>query len=136
MKDIFEGKGIITNNIKNLSSSEAYDCCKNGAVIIDVRDEYMSHIKTFDVAEILIFTHRKLSDTIKDLPSNKYLIFADATGIKSKIAVDLAYSKGFTKIANLAGGLVEWERDGMPTITHQRIRVMGSKYEFIRQNKV
>lgn len=135
MKDIFEGKGIITNNIKSLTSSEAYDCCKNGAVIIDVRDEYMSHIKTFDVPEIMIFTHRTFSETINDLPTDKYLIFADATGIKSKIAIDIAHSKGFTKIANLAGGLVEWEKDGMPTITHQRIRVMGSKYEFVRQDK-
>ena len=135
MKDIFEGKGIITNNLRSLSSSEAYECCKNGAIIIDVRDEYMSHIKTFDVPEIMIFTHRNLTETINELPTDKYLIFADATGIKSKYALDLAHDNGYTKIANLAGGLVEWEKDGTPTITHQRIRVMGSKYEFIRQNK-
>jgi rhodanese-related sulfurtransferase len=136
MENLFEGVGITINNFKHLTPTEAYECCKKGAVIIDVREEYMSHVKTFDVPEIEIFPLRLLSENIKKLPKDKFLIFADATGIKSKPAMEFAAEERYKNIANLAGGLVEWERDGMPTNTYQRIRVRGSnKYEFVYNSK-
>jgi len=132
MNDIFEGKGIVINSLKHLSAKEAYNCCKQGAILIDVREEFMSHVKTFDVPEIMVLPLRKLSELIEQLPLDKYLIFADASGVKSKPAMEFAIEAGYNKIANLAGGLLEWERDGMPTITYQKIIVGGrNRCEFI-----
>jgi 3-mercaptopyruvate sulfurtransferase SseA len=34
--------------------------------------------------------------------------------------------KGFEKIANLAGGIVDWERDGLPITTDITKRLSGS----------
>ena len=135
MENIFEGKGMIINNLRHLTAKEAYDCCQNGAVIIDVREEFMSSVKTFDVPEIKIFPLKKLSKQITNLPNDKYLVFADATGVKSKPAMEFAHEEGYTKIANLAGGLVEWERDGMPVITYKNLLVSSrNKCEFIDKN--
>lgn len=135
MEDIFKGKGITTNNILHLSATDAYECCKNGAIIIDVREELMSQIKTFDIVETKSFPLKKLPLQIKDLPTDRYLIFADATGLRSKTAVELAKEQGYTKIANLAGGLVEWERDGMPVNTYKKLLVGSrNKGEIIDKN--
>ncbi len=132
MNTIFSDKGTIINNIRHLSPTEAHSFLMDDAILIDVREEFMSHIKTFDVPEILIFPYSKFGKLIKDLPKDKALIFADATGVKSKPATELAIREGYTNIANLAGGLLEWERDGLPVITYQKIKVSGrNRCEFI-----
>ncbi|MBI9068249.1 MAG: rhodanese-like domain-containing protein [Salinivirgaceae bacterium] len=137
MEYIFENKGFIINNLKHLSAKEAYECSKQGAIFIDVREEFMSHMKTFDVPEILISPLKNFSRDCNKLPKDKFLVFVDATGVKSKPAMETAAQNGYSKIANLAGGLVEWERDGMPTNTYQKIIVSGSKRcEFVDKNRI
>ncbi len=137
MKEVPDSMGIIINEQLHLSPKEAFELCKKGAIIIDVREAFMSHIKTFDVPEILIFPLRTLKDDLKKLPKSKLLIFADATGVKSKPAMEYASENGLTFIANLAGGLVEWERQGLPTITYQRMRVAGhSRCEFVHKDHI
>jgi rhodanese-related sulfurtransferase len=49
---------------------------------------------------------------LSELPQEKHLIFADTVGLRSKEAVVLLKDKGFIRIANMAGGIVDWERDG------------------------
>ncbi len=135
MDNIFEGKGIIINNLQHLSATEAYECCKNGAIIIDVREELMSKVKTFDVPDVKNFPLKKLPLQVNELPTDRYMIFADATGLRSKQAVDIANKNGYTKIANLAGGLVEWERDGMPVNTYKKLLVGSrNKGEIVDKN--
>lgn len=132
MNNIFSNKGLLINDIRHLSATEAHAFLTNEAILVDVREEFMSHIKTFDVPEILIFPFSKFGKLLKDLPKDKTLIFADATGVKSKAATELATREGYTNIANLAGGLLEWERDGLPVITYQKIKVSGrNRCEFI-----
>lgn len=43
------------------------------------------------------------------------MILADAVGVNSKKAFLLLQERGYTEIANLNGGIVDWERDGLPT---------------------
>lgn len=136
-KNMFKSIGIKINKFTHLSPTEAYDCSKKGAVFIDVREEFMSHVKTFDVPEIQICPLKNLSELITKLEKDKYLIFVDATGVKSKPAMEFASQNGFTKIANLAGGLLEWERDGLPTLTYQKIKVSGrNKCEFLHKGSI
>jgi hypothetical protein len=55
------------------------------------------------------------------------MIFADAAGLHSKEAVLLLMEKGFTgRIANMAGGLIEWERDELPLIIDKTEKLSGS----------
>ena len=57
---------------------------------------------------------------------SQHLIFADSGGLRSKEAVVLLKDKGYKKIANMAGGIVEWERDGLPLKTNVEERLSGS----------
>lgn len=134
---MFSNKGLVINSFVHLSPKEANECSKLGAIFIDVREEFMSHVKTFDVSHIMLFPLKKMSELINELPKDKYLIFVDATGVKSKPAMEFAAQHKYTKIANLAGGLLEWERDGYPTITYQKIKVSGrNKCEFIHKTSL
>jgi len=126
MDSLFDNYGILSCGVLNVSPSEAFKLCGKGAVIVDVREEYLNNFKKFDVPEILFFPLSKLVQQICELPQDKYLIFADSVGLRSKEAVALLKDKGYGKIANMAGGIVDWERDGLPLKTNVEERLSGS----------
>ena len=112
--------------ILNISPREAFELCSKGAVIVDVREEYLNNFKNFDVPEILYIPLSRLIEQLSELPQDKYLIFADTVGLRSKEAVILLKDKGLMNIANMAGGIVDWERDGLPLKTNIEERLSGS----------
>ena len=126
MNSLFDNYGFISSGILNISPCEAFELCGKGAVIVDVREEYLNNFKNFDVPEILFFPISKLVQKLSELPQDKYLIFADTVGLRSKEALVLLKDKGYIKIANMAGGIVDWEHDGLPLKTNVEERLSGS----------
>ncbi|HSH51764.1 MAG TPA: rhodanese-like domain-containing protein [Bacteroidales bacterium] len=126
MRKFFESKGIVSGGILNLSPAETLEICKKGGIIVDVREDYLNRYKMFDVEEIIFCPQSILAKNLHELPSDKPLIIADSTGINSKKAMLLLKEKGFKNIANMAGGMVEWERDGLPIKEDKTERLTGS----------
>jgi rhodanese-related sulfurtransferase len=126
MTNIFKGYGIVSSGILNVSPREAFKLVRKGALIIDVREENLRSFKSFDVPELIYLPKSKLAGEYENLPMNSYMIFADTVGLRSKEAVIFMRERGFKKIANLAGGIVDWERDGLPITTDIANRLSGS----------
>jgi len=126
MINIFKNYGIFSNGILSFSPREAFELCGKGAVIVDVREEYLNNFKNFDVPEILYFPISKLVQKLSELPQDKYLIFADTVGLRSKEAIVILKDKGWKNVANMAGGIVDWECDGLPLKTNTGERLSGS----------
>jgi rhodanese-related sulfurtransferase len=126
MDSLFDNHGFLSCGIFNISPREAFEMCGKGAVIIDVREEHLNKFKIFDVPETLFFPKSKLVEKLSELPKDKYLIFADTVGLRSKEAVALLKDRGFKKIANMAGGIIDWERDGLPLKINIEERLSGS----------
>jgi len=118
--------GMVSSDMLHVTPKEAYQLCQQGAIVIDVREEYMNRFKMFDVEEIIFCPYTILEENYNDFPKDKPLVFADATGIHSKEAVRFLQDKGFENIANMAGGLVEWERDKLPLKIDYTERLSGS----------
>jgi rhodanese-related sulfurtransferase len=121
-----KNKGIIIDGILNVTAHEAAEYCKNGAIILDVRESYQNRHKIFDVEEIISCPASIVEDNYNDFPQDTLLIIADASGIHSKEVVSFLKEKGFDKIANLAGGIVDWERAGLKVVTDNSERLSGS----------
>ena len=126
MIDLFKGYGIISCEILNVSPQEAFKLIKKGAFIVDVREENLRGFKFFDVPGLIYFPKSKIEKEYKNLPHNRYLIFADTVGLRSKEVVIFLKEKRFDKIANMAGGLVDWDKDGYPVTTDISNRLSGS----------
>jgi rhodanese-related sulfurtransferase len=126
MNNLFDNYGFLSGGVFNLTPREAFELCGKGAVIVDVREEYLNNFKNFDVPEILFIPISRLVQQLSDLPQEKYLIFADTVGLRSKEAVLILKDQGFTRIANMAGGIVDWERDVLPLKTNIEERLSGS----------
>jgi rhodanese-related sulfurtransferase len=126
MDYLFDNYGFQSGGIFNVSPREAFELCGKGAVIVDVREEYLNNFKNFNVPELLCLPKSRLVVDYESLPSEKYMIIADTVGLRSKEAVIFLKEKGFDKIANMAGGIVDWERDGLPITTDISKRLSGS----------
>ena len=126
MDYLFDNYGFQSGGIFNVSPREAFELCGKGAVIVDVREEYLNNFKNFDVPELICMPKSKLLVDYTNLPSGRYMIIADTVGLRSKEAVIFLIGKGFEKIANMAGGIVDWERDGLPITTDISKRLSGS----------
>ena len=126
MNDFFAGYGIVSNDIVHVSPRETVELCKKGAILVDVREDYMNRFKMFDVDELIFCPLSILKEKYTELPQNKPLIFADATGLRSKEVVLFLKTKNLKNIANMAGGIVEWEREGMPILLDKSERLTGS----------
>jgi rhodanese-related sulfurtransferase len=112
---LFRMKGFISSGFLNLTAAEAYsEAIENHAVIVDVREDRLTGYKCFDVPNVIYMPKTTLAEKYRDLPVDMPLIIADSVGLRSHEAMEFLLGKGFTNIANLAGGIVEWEHDGLP----------------------
>lgn len=119
-------KGFISHGVLNLAPSECYELSNNGAIIVDVREDYLNNFKMFKVANVLYKPFSELKNTFRQLPEDVPLIFADSVGLKSREAVLFMIEQGYQNAANMAGGIVDWERDGLPLTTDINYRLSGS----------
>jgi rhodanese-related sulfurtransferase len=118
--------GFIAHEVLNLTPAEGYVLCGKGAIIVDVREPYMNNFKMFHVEKVIYLPYSELNNSYKDLPEDQPLIFADAVGLKSREGVLFMKAHGYENVANMAGGIVDWERDGLPLTTDITNRLSGS----------
>lgn len=116
---------LVGNHIE-YTPREAWERCQAGSVILDIRPEVLCFYKGFDVPMVLFCPWKELPDQIGKLPPDQEIIVADSSGIQGREAMDLLLDSGFQKVAGLAGGMVEWERDGLPIVTDNKSRLSGS----------
>lgn len=126
MKNIDFKAGYIANGVVNLTPGDSFELCKKGAIIVDVRETYMNTFKMFEVEKVIYLPYSELDKCYNELPADQPLIFADAVGLKSRESVIFMKRHGYENAANLAGGIVDWERDGLPITTDINSRLSGS----------
>ncbi|MCX6224277.1 MAG: rhodanese-like domain-containing protein [Bacteroidia bacterium] len=105
---------------------EAFNRCLEGSVILDIRPELLCAYKAFDVPQVLYCPWQDLVRIIDRLPDGLEVIVADSSGIQTREIIQILSNRGFKKIAGLAGGMLEWERDGLPILLDNKARLSGS----------
>jgi len=118
--------GFFSHGVHNLTPRESFELCKKGTIIVDVREDYLRAFKMFKVDQVIYLPLSQLEEHFKELPDDKPLIFADSVGLRSQEGVLFMNSHGYDNVANMAGGIVDWERDGLPIITDINYRLSGS----------
>ena len=125
MDSPFVGKGLLIAGIIHLSGREAYDEARRGALIVDVREPYDTDYKKFDVPEVLYLPYRQHGNDWNQVPKDRPVIVADSVGQRSKEVVQLLQGQGWTNLANLNCGMVDWERDGLPMVVDKDAELHG-----------
>lgn len=118
--------GFKINDIHHVTPREALELCKKGAVLVDMREDYATAYKAFNVDNYVLLPMSKLPNQYSTVPENELLIVADSVGLYSKPATQFFMEKGYKHVVNLAGGILEWERDGLPLKIDKKERLTGS----------
>ena len=100
--------------------------CQEGSILLDIRPHILCLYKAFDVPEVLYCPWQELELYLNQLPDNREIIIADTSGIQGREAIELLIGHGFKNVAGLAGGMVEWEQDGLPLLVDNQARLSGS----------
>jgi rhodanese-related sulfurtransferase len=125
MEGIFKDKGIKINGITHLSPKEAFELLNSEVILVDVREEYMIGYKKFDVQQIIYIPYSECTHSLARIPKDKALIIADSYGLRSKEIVIKLINNGYTEVANLNGGIIDWERDGLPLNVNKKEELNG-----------
>ena len=114
MKEHFNNLGFEISGILHLTGKQAIQCLQSGAFLLDVREDYEIALKEFGCTNILFCPFEDFDQQYQSLPKDVPLIVADCVGLNSKVAVGKLINLGFEMVANLAGGVADWEKDGLP----------------------
>lgn len=125
MEEIKQNKPA-AQSLPNISPREAFNLSRQGAIILDIREDNYNQYKKFDAPEVYQIPLSRLEKQYRKLPHDILIIVADTSGLRSKEAIILLNQKGLSHLSNLAGGLVEWERNGLPVIIDNSEKMTGS----------
>jgi rhodanese-related sulfurtransferase len=114
MTSVFDSCKLRINGITYVCPAEVPELLKKGARLVDIREDFEIFLKTFSVEDIIYLPFKKLKEDHSSLPVDVPLIVADSVGLWSKEAVLYLKTKGYENIVSLAGGIADWERDGLP----------------------
>ncbi len=114
MRNPFKNTGSIKNNILTLTPRETAEAVQKGALYVDLRETDFSDYKIPDVPDIFLLPLSMFKKAWRKLPKDRYLILADSSGLKSRQSVSFLKENDYKKVAQMAGGFLEWERDGLP----------------------
>jgi len=126
MNNHFKNKGLRIAGMVHLSGAEALAEARSGALLVDLREAIETDYKKFEVPEVLYIPAPELETRLAELSKDRPLIIADSVGLRSKEAVRYLMEQGFTNAANLNGGILDWEHDGMPIKIDNSKKLSGS----------
>ena len=125
------------NNIIQFGAKEAYEKLRQSeTVLLDIRIEYLHDFKQFAVPCCLHIPLIDLTERIEELPKKLFFICADSSGINSQKAVKMLLDHGFEIVGNLSGGLVDWERAGLPVRIKIKEKLSGSCMCQLRKREI
>ena len=113
-----EGAAPVIQDIQ-VNAIESFAAQKSNVVILDVRtpEEYAaSHIQN---ALNIDIRNETFAEKVAKLDRNKTYIVHCAANVengRTEKSLKIMTGLGFTKLRNMAGGIVAWQADGLPTI--------------------
>ena len=83
-----------------------------GALLVDVRERREHAEKRVPGAVLVPLSD--LQSTYEQLPADRPLLVMCAAGKRSLVAAEFLLRSGYTDVTNVTGGIIEWERQGLP----------------------
>lgn len=97
-----------------ISPLQAKEKHTNGAIIIDVREEFEFTDKGIDLQRVFNFPLSKLSQQYTQIPKKEKIIIACTVGLCSEKAADILTTNGIKQVSILQGGILAWSDEGLP----------------------
>ena len=97
--------------------AQAAQLRNQGAFILDVREP--SEWAQFHIPGATLIPLGDLPNRLNEVPKDRQVVVVCRTGVRSAQGRDILLKAGFTKVTSMAGGLTQWQAQGMPLTTGQ-----------------
>ncbi len=100
---------------REISVQEAAAKRDAGAFILDVRqpDEWSQ----YHIEGATLIPLGELASRLNELPRNQGIVVVCHSGNRSAKGRDILLNAGFTQVTSMAGGLIQWQAAGYPTVS-------------------
>jgi rhodanese-related sulfurtransferase len=88
-----------------------------GAFILDVREP--SEWTSFHIPGATLIPLGDLPNRLTEVPKDREVVVVCRTGHRSAQGRDILLKAGFTKVTSMAGGVTQWQTQGLPIATGQ-----------------
>jgi rhodanese-related sulfurtransferase len=88
-----------------------------GAFILDVREP--SEWTQFHIPGATLIPLGELPNRLNEVPKDKDVVVVCRTGHRSAQGRDILLKSGFTKVTSMAGGVTQWQSQGLPIASGQ-----------------
>lgn len=107
----------ITTLPAEVTVAQAADMQKNSAFVLDVREP--SEWAAAHIQGATLIPLGSLASRLNEVPKNRQVVVYCHSGNRSAQGRDILKSAGYTLVTSMAGGITQWQAQGMPVITGQ-----------------
>ncbi len=100
-----------------ITVAQAATMQKSGAFILDVREP--SEWAQFHIQGATLIPLGDLPSRLNEVPENQQVVVYCRTGNRSAQGRDILKNAGYALVTSMAGGITQWQAQGMPVITGQ-----------------
>lgn len=100
-----------------ISVAEAAKKFEQGAFVLDVRQP--EEWAQFHIDKTTLIPLGDLSNRLAEVPKDKEVVVVCRTGNRSAQGRDILLKAGFTRVTSMAGGVTQWQVDGLPVVSGQ-----------------
>lgn len=88
---------------------------EKGALLVDVREKEEVDTLAFDVPNIINIPLSEFEERYAELPQDRDLVMLCRVGERSLKTTYFLMNNGYTRVANMSGGIEKWVKKGFPT---------------------
>lgn len=101
-----------------ISPLHAFELYKNGAIVVDVREEFEFADKGISGDRVFNFPISSFDELCMQIPANTEVIIVCVVGLCSEKAAEILISKKFKNVHIVQGGILAWSDEGLPMYTN------------------
>jgi len=102
------------NEAKEVCPTTTLRMSREGALLVDVRERDEIDNLAFDVPDLLVMPMSEFERRCAELPRDRDLVMVCRVGERSLKATYFLMYLGYTRVANMEGGITKWARKGFP----------------------
>lgn len=101
--------------VKEICPTTTQEWVKNGALLVDVRENDEVEQLAYDVPNIINIPLSIFEERFNEIPKDKNVVMVCKSGGKSLRAAGFLVNKGYTNVVNMQHGITRWVQKGFPT---------------------
>lgn len=103
------------NLVKEICPTTTQEWVKNGALLVDVREENEVAELAYDVPNIINIPLSQFESRFSEIPKDKDVVMVCRSGGRSLRAAGFLINHGYDRLFNMEHGMIRWAQKGFPT---------------------